>query len=80
MTTLRYSETVLKVFISKEERITFKNAKNIIKKARRIIQQNSATSVLVEFENKPKIDKSALAFFNRVLCINSNFPDAIINF
>ena len=80
MTTLRYSETVLKIFISKEEKITFNKAKYMIKKSRRMIQQNKATPVIIELEDSPRIDKSTLTFFNRVLCNNSSFPVAIINY
>mgnify|MGYP001476961582 CR=1 FL=1 len=79
MTRFRCSETILNVFISNEEKITLNKAKGIIRKSRRMIRQNEATAIIVEFKDSHKIDKSALTFFNRVICYNSNFPVAIIN-
>ena len=79
MTTLSYSDTILNVLISKGEKITLVKAKRMIRKGGRIIQQNRATSVIVQFDVASRIDEDALAFFNRVLCYNSSFPVAIIN-
>ncbi len=79
MTSLRCTDYILKVSITKEEKLTFNKAKSLIEKAGRMIQQNKLTSVIVEVDNKSSINKSALTFFNRVLCNNSNFPVAIIS-
>ncbi len=78
MTSLRCNDFVVKVFISKNEKITIDKTKGLILKARRMIAQNNASSVLIEFENTPRINKSAFKFFNRVLCIDSSFPVVII--
>ncbi len=78
MTSLRCNNFEVRVFISKNEKITVDKAKELIVKARRMIAQNKANSVIIEFENTPRVNRSASEFFNRVLCIDSNFPVAII--
>tara|TARA_B100000809_G_scaffold241084_1_gene263975 strand:- start:6114 stop:6356 length:243 start_codon:yes stop_codon:yes gene_type:complete len=79
MIQLSFSEPIMKVIISKEERITFDIAKSIIRKSRRIIQQNKAKSVIVELEDTLGVNQSALTFFKRVLCYNNDFPVTIVN-
>ena len=79
MTKLIINGYIVNVFISKNERINIGTLKLLLGKGRRMIQQNNATSVLIQLENASRIDKDALAFFNRVLCYNSSFPVAIIN-
>ena len=80
MITIKYStEDSVEVFISRAERINFNQAIKLMRKGRRMIQQNKASSLLVEFENTPLIDKNALAVFNRVLWNKSKFPVTIIN-
>ncbi len=79
MTRLLCEEYELRVFISKKEKINIGTLKLLMGKARRMIQQNNATSVLIQLENASRVDNDALAFFNRVICYNRSFPVAIIN-
>jgi len=76
MINLISEDTKLRVFTSKNERIKLNVAKQLIRKSKRMINQNSLSEVVID--NNPRIDKSALDFVNRVLCEN-NFPIAIIN-
>jgi len=78
MINLVSEDTKLRVFISKNERIKLNVAKQLIRKSKRMINQNSLSEVVIDMDNNPRIDKSALDFVNRVLCEN-NFPIAIIN-
>ncbi len=78
MTSLRCSDFILKVSISKEEKITINKTKSLIGKARRMIKQNRLTSVILDVDNKACINKSALIYFNRVLCYSNSFPVIII--
>ncbi len=79
MISLRSKDYVLKVSISKEEKITITKAKNLIRKARRMTQQNRLTSIIVVIDNSRKIDENVLSFYNKVLCNSSDFPVAMIN-
>ncbi len=78
MVNLVSGDNKLRVFITKNERIKLSVAKQLIRKSKRMIQQNSLAEVVIDLDNNPRIDKSALDFVNRVLCKN-NFPIAIIN-
>ena len=78
MISLSSKEYILKVSI-KKEKITLNKVKKIIRKARRMTQQNRSTAIIVEIDNTRGIDKSVLAFYNRVLCSSSDFPVAMIN-
>ena len=62
MTSLKCSEGKLRIFISKKERVTLDNAKSIIQKAFRIMDQNEAKSAV--FENEGIIERSALNLLN----------------
>ena len=79
MTRLLCNDNVLSVFISKNEKINIDSLKLLMGKGRRMIQQNNATSLVVQLEYTSKVNKDTLAFFNRVLCYSSNFPVIIIN-
>ena len=78
MATLKFKEGILNVLISKEEKIDFKSAKNLIRKGRRMILQNEASGIVIDIDSASRINKSALDLFNRVLCHSSNFPVALI--
>ena len=79
MTSLKCTESILNIYISNGEKISFNNVKIIVRKSRRMIQQNKATSVILELEGAPRINKNVLEYFKRVLCYNNSFPVAIIN-
>ena len=80
MIILKYTaENTIKVFISKAESINYSTAVTLIRKGIRMIQQNGANSVEVEFENIANIEKSALAFFSRVISNIRTIPVTIIN-
>ncbi len=79
MISLSRRDSIIKVIISTDERITLSKANSLIRKSKRMIQQNNATSVIIELEKSSVIHNSAVIFFNRVVCKNSNFPIAIIN-
>ena len=78
MTSLKTNDKGLNIIISNEKNINFDNAKYLIRKAKRIIQQNKARAVIIEIDHKSRVDKSALEFFNRVLCYSNSFPVVII--
>ena len=78
MATLKFKEGILNVLISREEKIDFKSAQNLIRKGRRMILQNEATGIVIDIDTASRINKSALDLFNRVLCHSSNFPVALI--
>ena len=51
---------------------------NLIRKGRRVVQQNEARAILIEVDNRASIDKSALDLLNRVLCYTNDFPVIMI--
>ena len=57
---------LLRVCISNEI-ITLKKTKYLVKKSKRIILQNSVTSVVVELKQCSRIDKRGLELVNRII-------------
>ena len=57
----------------KNEKINFNAAKMLIRRSRRMIQQNKLTFVIIDLDSKSRIHKGVLEFIDRVL-YNNNFP------
>ena len=77
MVDLKCKENKLNISISKNERINFNAAKTLIRKSRRMIQQNELTFVIINLGSDSRIEKRVLEFQDRALCKNS-FPVLII--
>ena len=77
MTSLRINKDILEITIS-NEKISFVNSKNMIRKARRMIKQNSSTTVIIEIDKTSSVNKSALGFYNKVLNYSNDFHIVLI--
>ncbi len=69
---------MLKVIISKNEKVDFEDAKRIINKGRRMIKQNKLNAIVVEIDSSSRVDKSAVDLFEKVLCYSDDFPVIMI--
>ncbi|PCI99178.1 MAG: hypothetical protein COB15_04460 [Flavobacteriales bacterium] len=73
MINLTCKENKLNISISANETINYSAAKKLIRKARRMIQQNKLTFVIIDLDSNSRIHKGVLEFIDRVL-YNNNFP------
>ena len=78
MTRLIFNKGILNVIISEEEQLNIDNAKELVRKTRRMIIQNKASCLVIEIDTISKVNENALDLVNRVLCHSSNFPVVMI--
>ena len=64
---------IYSIILGNQSFITTKKYREILS-----LRSDSGYIIVIEFENTPRVNRSASEFFNRVLCIDSNFPVAII--
>jgi hypothetical protein len=56
------------------EKIDLRRAKYLIKKGRKMLRTNGATSISIDIDSKTKIDKYAMIFVNKVLKTYNTYP------
>ncbi len=78
MISLNYNNNnTVSLHISKSESVNLITVKTLVRKARRIIEQNKASSLVITLDKTYKVDERALMFFNRILCCSNKFPVTI---
>ncbi len=75
----RFIDNVLNILISEEEKINLEEAKGLIKKGRRIIQQNNAENLVVELKKTNNIHENATNYFDRVVHCSTDFPITVLH-
>ncbi len=77
MISYRHNNNALNVLVSQDEKINITKVKHLIKKGRRVIQQNNVNTLTIELKKVNKINTNAFTLFNKAVTCSTNFPITI---